>query len=72
MADTLQYSSGELLASYYTLQETLRAHRGALEATTRQLLEQETLSGQELEDIVVAHPPAPGSGSAPQREAVRA
>ena len=46
----------------------LRAHRDALEVATTQLLEHESLTGQELEDLVAAHPPAPGSGSAPQRE----
>jgi hypothetical protein len=50
----------------------LRAHRDALEVATTQLLENESLTGQELEDLVAAHPPTPGSGSAPQREAVRA
>ena len=50
----------------------LRAHRDALEVATRQLLENESLTGQELEDLVAAHPPTPGSGAAPQREAVRA
>lgn len=57
---------------YSPLQEMLRAHRDALEVATRQLLDNESLTGQELEDLVAAHPPAPGSGSAPQREAVRA
>lgn len=50
----------------------LRTHRDALETVTRQLLERETLSGEEIEQIVAAHPPAPGSGSAAQRETVRA
>jgi ATP-dependent Zn protease len=59
-------------ASCPPLQEMLRAHRDALEVATTQLLERESLTGQELEDLVAAHPPAPGSGAAPQREAVRA
>lgn len=48
----------------------LRSHRDALETATQQLLENETITGEELDAIVAAHPPTPES--AEEREAVRA
>lgn len=58
------------MISIHAAQEMLRSHRDALVTVTQQLLENETLTGDELDAIVAAHPPA--SGSAAQREAVRA
>ncbi len=60
----------DALPSPIRAQEMLRSHRDALETATQQLLETETVTGEELDAIVAAHPPAPESAA--EREAVRA
>ena len=57
-----------LTAAFLLLQRVLQAHKDALDAGHRMLLEKEILMGEEVEQLIIDHPPTElppsGNGSA--------